>query len=309
MARRHWTLLILSDEEASVRQVHLSRDRVRIGIAGVLIILTILASLSAGFFIRESQRLHAERLERENMLLTAEVQTIRNQMAELEATLGELSELDGHFRLLAGLDPIDPDVRQAGVGGPGTATLTASELYRISPVKGEVAFSTAYDLNGMLRRAQLLAESWDEATTALEEERERLAATPSIIPTDGYFSSGFSRNRWHPILNRARPHEGVDIAAPTGSSIRAAAKGRVTYAGRNGDYGQMVEINHGNGIVTRYAHASRITVRRGQMVDRWDKIGEVGMTGLASAPHLHYEVLRRGRPVNPRNFIFEAGKD
>lgn len=310
MARRRWTLLIMSDDQTSVRQYHLSRELVRITIAASLLILSVLTSLAAGFFVRQGQRMRAERLERENSLLTAEVQTIRNRLATLEQLLQELTVKDEKYRLLAGLDPIDEDVRKAGIGGPGTATLTGSELYRISPEKGELAFSTAYDLNAMIRRAELLAQSWSEATSALEAEHERLASVPSIQPVVGYVSSAFTKSRWHPILNRARPHEGVDIVAPPGTPILAAARGRVTFAGMNGDYGWMVEIDHGNGLVTRYAHMlNRPPVTRGQRVERWQKIGEVGASGLATAPHLHYEVLRNGVPMNPISYFFDASKD
>jgi murein DD-endopeptidase MepM/ murein hydrolase activator NlpD len=251
MAGRQWTLVVVSDDQTSVRQFRVSQDLVRFAVTGAAVLLLVLTSLSVGFFVRQGQRMRAERLERENALLTAEVHTIREHLATLESTLEELSAKDEQYRLLAGLDPLDDDVRQAGIGGPGTATLTASELYRISPAKGELAFSTAYDLNAMVRRAELLAKSWTEATHSLESERERLESLPSIYPTEGYLSSAFSRSRWHPILNRARPHEGIDIAAPIGTPILAAAKGRVTFAGRNGDYGYMVEINHGNGLSTR----------------------------------------------------------
>lgn len=310
MAGRQWTLVVVSDDQTSVRQFRVSQDLVRFAVTGAAVLLLVLTSLSVGFFVRQGQRMRAERLERENALLTAEVHTIREHLATLESTLEELSAKDEQYRLLAGLDPLDDDVRQAGIGGPGTATLTASELYRISPAKGELAFSTAYDLNAMVRRAELLAKSWTEATHSLESERERLESLPSIYPTEGYLSSAFSRSRWHPILNRARPHEGIDIAAPIGTPILAAAKGRVTFAGRNGDYGYMVEINHGNGLSTRYAHMNQQpVVRKGQMVERWQKIGEVGKSGLASAPHLHYEVLKNGVPQNPTSYIFNAGRD
>lgn len=310
MARRRWTLLIVSDDEIAVRQYELSRELVRFSIAAALLILSVLTSLAAGFFVRQGQRMRAERLERENGLLTAEVQTIRGRLATLEQLLEDLTQKDEKYRLLAGLDPIDEDVRMAGIGGPGTATLTGSELYRISPDKGEMAFSTAHELNEMIRRAELLARSWSEATTALEAEHERLASTPSIQPVNGYVSSAFTRSRWHPIMNRPRPHEGVDIAAPPGTPILAAARGRVTYAGMNGDYGWMVEIDHGNGLVTRYAHMlNRPPVTRGQRVERWQKIGEVGSSGLATGPHLHYEVLRNGVPMNPNSFFFDASKD
>jgi murein DD-endopeptidase MepM/ murein hydrolase activator NlpD len=110
----------------------------------------------------------------------------------------------------------------------------------------------------------------------------------------------------HPLLHRVRPHEGIDISAPRGTPILATADGRVSFVGQRGDYGLMVEIDHGHGIVTRYAHASRTHVRRGQRVERGDKIAEVGATGLALGTHLHYEVRIHGRPVNPMTYILEG---
>lgn len=306
MSRRQWTLLIMSSEDTAVQQYAVSSRLLRVGatIAGVLLVVLIV--LAGGFFVKQSQSARAAHLERENALLAEELHIIRDQLAQVESALTELSHKDEQYRLLAGLDPIDEEVRLAGIGGPGTATLSGSELYRLNPDRGQVAFSTAYDLNAMLRRAEILLSSWREATETLSSEHERLESHPSILPTRGYVSSEYSRNRWHPILNRPRPHEGMDIAAPRGTPVMAAAKGRVTYVGWRGDYGNLIEIDHGNGVVTRYAHLSRTLVRRGQQVNRWDKIGEVGDTGLAIGPHLHYEVFQNGRPVNPRQFIYGA---
>lgn len=278
----------------------------RIYIATGLFILTTLVSLTTGFFVKESQRLRAGKLAMQNVLLEDEVETMRNRLALLETSLSELSGKDEHYRLLAGLEPIDGEVRQAGIGGPGTATLQSSELYRLDPDQGRLAFSTAYDLNGMIRRTRLLALSWSEAIDSLTSQHNRWEATPSILPTFGYISSAFTRSRMHPILDRARPHAGLDIAAPHGTPILASAKGKVIYAGTRGNYGRMVEIDHGYGYVTRYAHASRLLVRVGQSVMRGDKIAEVGSTGLSAGPHVHYEVLVNGRAVNPNNFVFDA---
>lgn len=306
MARRQWTLLIFSDDQSRIRQLRISRDLVRMGMAGTLLIFSLLTSFAIGFFIKEGQRLRAERLAEQNVLMVGELETIRGRLTKLQSALDGLAQKDEHFRLLAGLEPIDKEVHQVGIGGPGTATLQSSDLYRLDPEQGEMVFSTAYDLNAMLRRAQLLASSWMEATDSLSAEYDRLESYPSILPTHGYVSSSFTRRRWHPILNRPRPHEGIDVSAPRGTPILAAAKGRVSFVGRNGDYGLMVEIDHGHGYVTRYAHASRTLVYRGQLVKRGDKIGEVGATGLAVGPHLHYEVLVKGQPMNPGSFIFDG---
>ena len=112
-------------------------------------------------------------------------------------------------------------------------------------------------------------------------------------------SSGFSHKRFHPILKRNMPHLGMDFAADTGTRVWATARGTVSYAGRKGAYGKLVEIEHPNGYRTRYAHLSRISVRKGQRVDKYEIVGRVGSTGRSTGPHLHYELLRNGRHRNP----------
>jgi murein DD-endopeptidase MepM/ murein hydrolase activator NlpD len=120
-------------------------------------------------------------------------------------------------------------------------------------------------------------------------------------PVDGArLSSGFGM-RTHPILGFSRLHRGVDFAAPTGTPVLASAAGRIVRAGWGGGYGNMIDIDHGRGIVTRYAHLSRMDVRVGQQVNQGQRIGAVGSTGMSTGPHLHYEVIRNGQPIDPRS--------
>lgn len=296
---------MVPEEEGTVRQFRLRDELVRVSVAGALFVLAVLTTLSAGFFVKESHRLRAQQLAQEKALLTRELADLRENMDSLRSTLDHLTIRDEHYRLLAGLDPIHEEVRQAGIGGPGTATLQSNELWRLDPEVGSASFAAAYDLNTMARRARLLEASWEEATSRLEREHERLKARPSVWPTRGHLSSPFTNRRWHPLLHRVRPHEGIDVSAPRGTAIVATARGRVTFVGRRGDYGLMVELDHGYGTVTRYAHASQVLVRPGRIVDRGEKIAEVGATGLALGTHVHYEVLVDGRPVDPMLFILE----
>jgi len=159
------------------------------------------------------------------------------------------------------------------------------------------------DLNALIRRANLLASSFDAAADSLASHKERLAATPSIMPTQGWLTSAFSAMRSHPVLHVARPHEGIDVSAPMGTPIEAPAAGVVRSAGWEAGYGHTIEIDHGYGIVTRFAHASRLLVRKGERVSRGEKIALVGNSGLATGPHLHYEVHVGGRPVNPLRYV------
>lgn len=157
-----------------------------------------------------------------------------------------------------------------------------------------------------LRPAGLLAGSLRVASESLSTNMRRLAATPSIMPTQGWLSSNFSRRRLHPLLHIVRPHEGIDVRAPRGTPIEAPAEGTVVKAGWEQGYGWTIEIDHGFGIVTRYAHTAKMLVRPGQRVERGEVIARVGASGLAEAPHLHYEVRQNGRPVDPLRFVLPA---
>ena len=121
-----------------------------------------------------------------------------------------------------------------------------------------------------------------------------------LMPVNGRISSGFGA-RHHPILGRSRMHTGLDIAAGYGTPIHAAATGTVNFAGRNGGYGNFVRINHGSGMQTAYGHMSRIAVASGEHVTQGEVIGYVGSTGLSTGPHVHYEMIRGGRKVDPRS--------
>ena len=304
MNRRQWTLLVLSDGQSKVRQYRLSKEMIRLAIAAFLIAISTLSSVATTFVIKQRAPRTAAELQRRNELLRQEVKDIRKQITSLNTHLESLAQQDEQFRLVAGLDPINADIQRVGIGGPGGERAEAEKLATLDRSAGNLVASTATQVSELLRRARLLSFSWREAKDTLEHKQERLLSTPSIMPTNGYVTSPFTSSRMHPLLDRPRPHEGVDITAPTGTPIVAAAKGKVTHVGFEGDYGYMVEIDHGFGLSTRYAHASRTLVREGQIVKRGDRIALVGETGLTVGPHLHYEVLVNGKPTNPRKYFF-----
>lgn|GEM_PF-126831 len=304
MARKKWTILVVADEQTAVRQFKLTREMVRGAIAAALILFSVAVSTTTSVFLKLRGPRETTKLARENAELRHQLTDLNGQVKALTAAVEDLSQNDKHFRLVAGLDPLDEGVLHAGIGGPDAGD-NATALADLNPSVGAEAKAIARDVSTLLRRARVLSASWAEARDTLAMHFDRLASTPSILPTDGRISSSFTRSRFHPILNRARPHEGIDVTAPRGTPILAAAKGRVKFAGFNNEYGQMVEIDHGYGYVTRYAHASKLDVRKGQIVQRGDTIARVGDTGLAIGPHLHYEVLVNGRPANPNAFVMQ----
>jgi murein DD-endopeptidase MepM/ murein hydrolase activator NlpD len=306
MARDQWTIVLVAGEDGPLRQITISRRTLRLaaGALGSVAIgfLALLVTLGA----ESASRFEARQLREENRVLSSQLAGLQTRMKGLEGDLAFLAERDAEARLLAGLTPIDEEVLRVGVGGPGSPTLEEHPLYEVDADLGKEAFAVEYDLGAMERRVGLFRASMDEALDSLAAHRDLLLSTPSILPTAGIFRSGFSRARLHPLLDRTMPHEGIDVAAPRGTPILAAARGRVTFAGWKSGYGQTVEIDHGYGYETLYGHADKVLVRVGQVVDRGDVVAQVGSTGLATSSHLHYEVRVGGRPVNPMNFIVQG---
>jgi murein DD-endopeptidase MepM/ murein hydrolase activator NlpD len=302
MSQSRWTLMLVPHDNERVRSFHVSGKSIRAVVSTLLLGALLLGTFSVAFFLKQSQHVQNGQLRKQNQLLAAEVDAMRDQLQDLDRSIEALSRKDEELRVVAGLPEIDADVRQVGVGGP--AATTSPLLARLNPTVHAKVRTTEQDLGALLRRAHLLRSSMEEALTQIRSNGERMASTPTILPANGHLSSLFSNNRYHPVLRITRPHKGIDIAARVGEPILAAARGRVVYAGhRASGYGNMVEIDHGYGYVTRYAHASRVHVRTGETVERGQHIADVGATGLVSGPHLHYEVEVNGREVDPLNFI------
>jgi murein DD-endopeptidase MepM/ murein hydrolase activator NlpD len=290
-------MLVPHDNER-VRSFQVSAKDVRAIVSAVLLVAFLLGTFTVAFFIKQSQHVRAAALSKENQLLAAEVDQMRGDMQALNASINLLAKKDEQYRVMSGL----PEGGDAHVSAGGRVSEQA--LMHLAPEVGGKVSSASSELETLTRRAALLRTSMDQALNALARNRDRLASTPTIAPANGHLSSLFSGSRYHPVLRISRPHKGIDIAARTGVPILAAAAGRVVFSGNKGNgYGNMVEIDHGYGYVTRYAHASRLAVRAGQQVKRGEVIANVGATGLTSGPHLHYEVELDGRQVDPLNFI------
>ncbi len=221
--------------------------------------------------------------------LRAAVTTLRAQIDTLTGTLDEIDRRDTEIRLLAGLSSDDTYAARHDSTKRG---LTALGLNTDQP-----------DIDGMIVRAKTLSASFAEVSDTLRAGAAKFQSIPSIMPTAGWLSSSFSRSRFHPILHIARPHEGIDVSAPMGAPIVAPAGGVVMAVRRETGYGNVLEIDHGFGITTKYAHCSRIVVRPGQKVKRGQVIANVGNTGLSTGPHLHYEIHVNGRAVDPLTYV------
>jgi murein DD-endopeptidase MepM/ murein hydrolase activator NlpD len=181
----------------------------------------------------------------------------------------------------AGL-PVELDTSEEAIGGP------------LVPVESGLRFDAS-------------VRELDDALEKLEAVKAIARVAPIHNPAPGQSVSSSFGVRRDPFLRRPAMHAGIDFRAPVGTAIRSAGAGKVVSAGWNGGYGRMVEIEHGDGYTTRYAHMSKIEVKEGQMVDVGTIVGEAGSSGRSTGPHLHYEVRRNGAPVDPLRFL-KAGK-
>ena len=200
------------------------------------------------------------------------------------------------------LTKIDDDTRSAAIGGSKTPTTNAF----LDGEAGEILNNSQTLIDKLSREVKLQQTSYDDVYKRLEFNKAFFAHMPAIKPMAGYYSINGFGMRIHPVLRVYRMHEGIDIINEVGTNVYAAGDGSVHFAGRTqGGYGIVVEVNHGYGYSTLYAHLSRALVSPGQTVKRGDLIGKSGRSGLVSGPHLHYEVRYGGRKLNPADFFFD----
>ena len=289
-----------------MRQYSLPLRAVRPVLVGVGILAAALLSATAFLFYDSGARVRAGLLARENQLLEQELEDFRAKVGHFETQVADLAEKDKQARLLAGREGIDPDVFEVGVGGPGLALPGEGELWSLDPAASEMAYATRYDLGVLERKLDLLTTSFEETFDVMDDQQDRLEAMPSVYPVGGHLSSRFSHSRLHPIHQEYLPHWGIDISAVYGTPIIAAGTGIVTFAGTMQGYGFMVEIDHGWGVISRYAHASKLLVYKGKRVERKEVIAQIGSTGTSKAPHLHFEIHENGNAVNPMKYMLSS---
>ena len=304
----YWTIQILPDGGRRAHSYRIEKRRARAVGAIAALLLMGASAFIASVLGRQDAAEQLAHYRAENRQLISSLQAMERRSGQFSQALDDLSVREQRFRLVAGLPLLDPDVYSVGVGGPGGVDPRNDEFFEIAPDLAREAGDVAVDIEQLLRRADLLRSSLTEAADSLGAQRERYQRIPSVWPVlaeDSWLSSGFSHNRLHPLLGFRRPHTAVDISADFGSPVIATGAGRVTFAGSKSTYGRLIEIDHGDGYQSRYAHLGRIAVRAGTQVQRGDVIGEVGISGTATGPNLHYEIWIDGRPVNPVRYFLD----
>jgi murein DD-endopeptidase MepM/ murein hydrolase activator NlpD len=294
--QRRWTFLVVPHGSDSPRSFSLSETLVK-RLAMLAGAVGLVAAMGVGVAF---SHIALKFRHTDDRSLLGSVTLMQARLDSLDDTLRAISRRDQQIRLLAGLSADSAAQHTDSSGGSVTSPLSVPRL-------SELTVGGSSDIDGMIKRANSLAASFAEVSGTLAHNSEKMARIPSIMPTAGWLSSNFSLSRFHPILHYARPHEGIDVSAPMGAPIVAPAGGIVQRVTWETGYGNVLEIDHGDGIITKYAHCSKIVVRPGQKVKRGQIIANVGSTGLSTGPLVHYEIHVNGKVVDPLTFVLPVG--
>ncbi len=337
----HYTLMLVVDAVSPVRRFQIAKVLIRKIAIGLGVAAAILA-----IGLWDYTRLRADNAELDGLRIEVaeqreQIQTFEKTLANANAELDEVRELERKIRIIANLPGaagiggegvtelaprVDPGAREeaeavppAGVPvyrGPFSATHPEPEPIREGAPSEEwiregttsQAARHVSSLTQMAEAASLRADRRSDSlvllVVELEDKRTRLASMPSVWPTKGWLTSRFGA-RISPFTGRRQKHAGIDIAARMGTPITSPARGRVSSIGSRGPLGNSLTVDHGFGVKTFYGHTEEIFVRVGETVDRGQPIASIGNSGRSTGPHLHYGVHVNGKPRDPLNYIFD----
>ena len=290
MSDKRFTILVIPEGSHQVRRfgVRLSVLK-RIAAAAVVLVLG-LAGLITDYVLTNLDQNELERLQVENLSQREELHRLVVKLEDLRQEIVVLAQNDAKVRVMAKLSAPKSD-SMVGVGGPATQEDVNREFSVIQQRIDEVR-----------RQIDLRRESQEEIQGILNDQRSLLAAKPGGWPVKGWLTSSFGMRR-DPFNGRRKMHEGLDIAARTGTSVTATADGIVSSVKTEPGYGKVVILDHGYGYRTIYGHNSKYYVKVGQRVRRGERIAAVGNTGRSTGSHVHYEIRLNGVPVNPRKYL------
>ena len=299
-------IILVSDRLATARSITLTW-RHAIFLAGALVSsVLVLSSLFSYVTVRHAAEIrlpflqdllravNAEETQRSKDFVRENLNAMATKLGEMQAQLLRLDTIGERLAGMAGVKPQEIKVfntKADGRGGPllRSEAMSSDELQRA--------------VDALARQVEAKSDAISIIESQMLEDRIRKSLLPTSLPVEAQWNASTYGWRVDPFTGERAMHEGVDIVALAGTPIRSAAAGVIISTERHPQYGNLVEIDHGKELTTRYAHASRILVKVGQLVKRGQKIAEVGTTGRSTGPHLHFEVRIRGLAQNPDRFL------
>lgn len=275
--------------------------------------LTVAMMMAVGLVFLYNNYFHSPKealLKKENEELVFYYELLNKQLNEANNMLSSLQDRDDNiYRVIFEAEPIPSSIRTAGIGGANRYKNLMDEGLS----QGRLIVNAHQKIDALNKQMYIQTKSYDDIIQMAQNKSEMWASIPAIQPIANKelkrLASGFGM-RMHPILKVKRMHNGCDFAAPKGTPIYATGDGKIVTVRTNfSGYGKEVEIDHGYGFTTKYAHMDAFNVKRGQTIRRGECIGFVGSTGSSTAPHLHYEIIKDGKKINPVHYFYRDLND
>ena len=294
-------------ETCRYERVKVSKSDVFINALGILCLCAVFGAVLAGLYLKYFPSERVTQLTKENEELHFYYGQLKSELSGVQEMLANLQERDDKvYRMIYETDPIAPSVRAAGIGG----SERYSDILNKDLEEEVLILDAKRKIDILKRRMYVQTTSYDELMDLARNKSEMLASIPAIQPVSNKdlkrLASGFGY-RIHPIYKVRKLHTGVDFSAPTGTPVFSSGDGVVIKVERNRSrrgYGNQIEVDHGFNYITKYAHLSAFDVKVGDKVKRGQVIGKVGSTGASTAPHLHYEVIYKGKKIDPVDYFF-----
>ena len=303
MAKEESTIIFVSKDKSYIKEYKISRIKLLLYTILFLVVFLVGGNYSLDWLLEFRYDSKVEFLEKNNQFLKSQLGDMGDKIELINGQLTIIEDRDDEIRMIMGIKELGDDVRDVGIGGTNFEYKFADQI--VNPDVADDLNKQMLLIDKLEREVKLELQSFGDLINTYHAKEDSIRHMPALHPVlDGRITSDFGM-RLHPIFKRYRKHPGIDFAAKAGAPIYAAADGIIKLAKYNGGYGNCVIIDHLYGFESRYGHMQKILVRRGQRVERGDKIGLVGKTGIATAPHLHFEVHYKGKEVNPRHYFFD----
>lgn len=305
--KQRLSLIVLGGSGSRIKQVHFSKKQfmalsaiafalMAAAVFGVVSYLSLHAQLKDKNVVERRLANQSEEVR----LQRRQIQQFAKEINHLKETLVSLNKFRDQIRVIANIDQPENHDGLFGVGGSAPEDL-APDIH-LTQSHAPLMKQMHEQINQLEDASQKQETLFHHLLGRLEEQKNLLSHTPAIRPARGWVTSTFSY-RQSPFTGKREFHKGIDIANKQGTAIVATADGVVSFAGSNGSFGQIVVIDHGYGLITRYAHIEKWLKEKGERVRRGEVVALMGNTGRSTGPHLHYEVRLNGVPVNPEKYI------
>jgi murein DD-endopeptidase MepM/ murein hydrolase activator NlpD len=300
MASKKTTIVFLPGGSNKIRKINVPN-----GLVLIVCCFILLMTFGIGWLITDYRKIgtqipELDHLRKENRTQKIHLISLSKKINQINQRMAKVQDFEHKIRVMTNSEPSGDQF--LSLGGSNINALKPD--YQLEEIHKGLIHQMHKSLENLETEIAVTSISQKELSDFLEEQKSILACTPSICPTEGWVSSGFGY-RISPFTNQREFHKGLDIGTRVGTPVISPADGLVTFAGREGNFGNMIAINHGYNLMTRYGHLHKFRVKKGQYVKRGQIIGEVGQTGRCTGPHLHYEVLVNGVPANPLRYILD----